>query len=107
MAIPEVLTTFVETNNAEDAAGMLATFAENGSVNDWGNEYNGQKAVAGWIQSDNISKHSRFKVVGSEQVSATEWILNITVTGEGFNGTGPLRFTLKDDKIVSLVIEPN
>lgn len=105
-ALPPAIREFIEATNAADSDRFVAAFTEDAYLSDWGREFHGHDGVRRWDGTDNIGKQSRFEVAGFEPADAPDtYILTVTVTGNGYNGTGPLRFTLRDDKIASLVIE--
>ncbi|GEK29470.1 nuclear transport factor 2 family protein [Furfurilactobacillus siliginis] len=107
--LPLVLQQFITTTNAADSDGFIALFTDDGSINDWGNVYEGRDRVARWNQTDNIGKQSQFKLVDGKQTAPAQWCLQIHVAGNGFNGTSPFEFTLTPDQqhILTMVIVPD
>ena len=53
-----------------------------------------------WNRTD-VGVRSHFELVNAEPGSYT---VTLTVTGDGFNGTGPMNFELRDGRIASLRI---
>jgi hypothetical protein len=45
-------------------------------------------------------------VVDDVEHDGDEWVVTVTVTGKGFNGTSPIRFELDGDRISGMVIAP-
>ena len=105
--VPTAIRTFVDTTNAGDSEGFVAGFTEDAFLSDWGREYRGHEGVADWNSTDNIGKASRFELLavkpglGDQQLVAT-----VVVTGDGYNGTSDLEFTLRGDRVARLVIAP-
>ena len=51
--------------------------------------------------------HSHFEVVGVEVgADADTFTVTLAVSGGGYNGTGPMEFTVRDDRISALRIVP-
>ncbi|MQM25882.1 nuclear transport factor 2 family protein [Glycomyces albidus] len=104
--LPAPIREFIEATNAGDTDRFLSVFTEDAFLSDWGREFNGIDGVGRWNQTDNIGMESRFEVVGVEAGDGPdEWIATLRVSGNGFNGTGPMKFRLRGDKIARLVIE--
>ena len=102
---PTAIRSFIETTNAEDTEGFLASFTADGTIDDWGRQFHGVEGIASWNESDNIGKHSRFDVVEVAQGSAAgEYIVTMDVTGDGYNGIGTMTFVVDGDLVRSLVI---
>lgn len=103
--IPEAIQTFVDATNAGDSEAFAGAFTADAYLNDWGREYTGRDGVRRWDGTDNIGKQSRFEVVGIEQGDRPDsYVLTVRVSGNGFNGTSPLAFELRDGLISSLRI---
>jgi hypothetical protein len=61
--------------------------------------------VRTWNRTDNIGVRSHFEFVSVEPGTAPgSYNVTLTVTGEGFNGTGPMNFELRGGRIASLRI---
>lgn len=105
-AMPDAIRELVDATNQADTERFVAAFTEDAYLYDWGREFHGHAGIRRWNQSDNIGKKSRFEVVGLESTGDSDgYVLTVQVTGNGFNGTGPLQITLRDGKIARLVIE--
>ncbi len=103
--VPGAVRDFVERTNAGDVEGFVAAFAEDAYLNDWGREFHGRDGVRSWDRTDNIGVQSHFELLSlkpgptPESVTAT-----LKVSGNGYNGTGPMVFELRDGLIASLRI---
>lgn len=102
---PTAIRSFIETTNAEDTDGFVASFTADGTIDDWGRKFSGAAGIASWNETDNIGKHSRFDVVEVAQGQAPgEYIVTMDVTGDGYNGIGTMTFVVDGDLVRSLVI---
>ena len=107
-ATPAAIQAMVDATNAGDSDAFVATFTEDGYLNDWGREFHGRTGIRSWDATDNIGRRSHFDIVDVEPgIRDDEYIVTITVSGDGFNGTGPMTFTLAGDKIARMVITPH
>ena len=56
-------------------------------------------------RTDNIGKQSHFELLAVEAgTGADEYVATIAVTGNGYNGTGPMTFVVRDGLIAELRI---
>lgn len=105
--VPAAIRAFVETTNAGDSDGFVACFTEDAFLSDWGREFRGHDGVAEWNRTDNIGQRARFELLAVRQGdTAQELIATVVVSGNGFNGTSDLTFTVRGDRIARLVIAP-
>ena len=106
--LPTVLQQVIETTNTGNSAAFVALFENEGLIDDWGHQYVGRDKIAGWNQTDNIGRQSHFELVDAKEEQANQWLLQIKVSGNGFNGTSPFRFTLSPaGKIAAMQIVPD
>lgn len=102
---PTAIRAFIDTTNAEDTEGFLASFTAEATIDDWGRRFAGAEGIAAWNASDNIGKHSRFDVVEVARGSIPgEYVVTVDVAGEGYTGIGTMTFVLDGDRVRSLVI---
>ncbi len=102
--LPEPVRAFVEATNRGDAKGVVDSFAADATLIDWGRHFAGHAGIASWDSTDNTGVQSRMQVLGIKP-STDGVVVTIRVSGNGFNGTGHLAFTLKGDKIGHLLIQ--
>ncbi|WP_344484535.1 nuclear transport factor 2 family protein [Glycomyces endophyticus] len=102
--LPAPIQEFIDATNAGDTPRFLDVFTDDAFLSDWGREFTGIDGVGRWNQTDNIGMDSTFELVAAES-AGDDWTVTLTVTGNRFNGTGPLKFHLRGDKIARLVIE--
>ena len=86
----------------------MAAFAEDATLDDWGRVARGHDGIRGWDGTDNIGKQSHFDLVDLVAEAAPEtYLVHLKVSGNGFNGTSPFRFTRRGGLIQSIVIVPD
>lgn len=108
VVLPTAIQAFVDATNRGDSDAFLEAFGEDPTLEDWGRVFTGRDGVAAWDRSDNIGKHSRFEVLGVERAGEQDvYVVTVRVTGGGYNGTSPLTFRLRDDRIDRLTIAPS
>jgi ketosteroid isomerase-like protein len=102
---PAAIRTFIDATNAADSAAFAATFTTDAYLNDWGREFHGRNGVRSWDRTDNIGVHTHFDLVSVQPGDSPDsYIVTLTVSGDGYNGTGPMRFDLRDGLIARLTI---
>ncbi|MFK4837565.1 nuclear transport factor 2 family protein [Microbacterium sp. ZW T2_14] len=105
--VPAPISAFIDATNAGDSDAFVAAFTEDGSLDDWGRVARGHVGIRQWDRTDNIGKQSHFELVDIAQEAAPEtYLVHLAVSGDGFNGTSPFRFSLRDGLIQSVVILP-
>ena len=96
---------FIDATNAEDREAMLACFADDCRLTDFGRTFVSRAEIASWSERENIGVHSRFRVVKVTRVEAGVDV-RVEVTGDGFNGSGTFHFAVSGDRIQRMVIGP-
>jgi len=103
--LPAAIQEFIAATNRGDSDAFVAAFTPDAYLNDWGREFHGHDGVRAWDRTDNIGKQSHFEVLGIEPGDAPDsYVVTMQVTGNGFNGTSPLAFVLRDGLIADLRI---
>jgi ketosteroid isomerase-like protein len=103
--LPAAIAQFVDATNRGDTEAFVAAFTEDAYINDWGREFHGHDGVRSWNRTDNIGVRSHFDHVSAERGAAPDsYVVTVTVTGDGFNGTGTMNVELRDGRIASLRI---
>lgn len=102
---PAPVQRMLDATNAADTDAFVASFTDDAFLEDWGRQFHGHDGVRSWDRTDNIGKQAHFEVVDAEQ-QGSEWIVTVDVTGNGFTGRSPIRFTLDGDRISRMVIAP-
>ncbi|MEU8929132.1 nuclear transport factor 2 family protein [Streptomyces sp. NPDC048409] len=104
---PAAVRTSVEATDRGDAEAFTAAFTHDAELDDRGREYHGRDGVRGWYRTDNIGVRAHFTLDAIEPGrSPATHVATLTVTGNGYNGTGPMTFRLRDGLIAGLRIGP-
>ena len=103
--LPAPIQAFIDATNSADAQAFAAAFTSDAFLSDWGREFHGTTGVKAWNDTDNIGVHAHFDLI--EVVPDTQldsYTVTLKVSGDGYNGTGPMRFELRDGLIARLII---
>lgn len=102
---PAPIQAFIDATNRGDTEAFVAAFTDDAYLNDWGREFHGHDGVRSWDRTDNIGKQSQFELLGLEPGDGPDsYVATLKVSGNGFNGTGPMAFQLRDGLIASVRI---
>lgn len=102
-SLPPAVRRMLDATNSEDSEAFLASFSADAVVDDFGRTFSGHDEIARWNAQEHIGTHNRIRV---EAARATDdgVVLDIQVSGQGYNGGGTFDIRLRDDTIRSLVI---
>lgn len=104
-AYPPAIRAFVEATNAADTEAFVAAFTPDAHLDDWGRVFTGHDGVRAWNQTDNIGVQAHFELLDMHKAPEPDtYVANLKVSGNGYNGTGPMTFRLRDGLIASLRI---
>lgn len=103
--LPPAIRTFIDATNEGDSEAFVSAFTPNAYLNDWGREFHGRDGVSAWNRTDNIGVQAHFDLVSARRGAGEDaYHLRLKVSGNGYNGTGPMDFVLRDGLIASLRI---
>ncbi len=102
-AIAHPIQRMIDATNSADTQAFLACFTADAYLEDWGRGFTGRDEIARWNQTDNIGRQAHFVALGSHEVDGKQ-IVTLEVTGNGYNGTGDIEFTIGDDLITRMII---
>lgn len=103
--VPAPIQAFIDATNAADTEVFVDTFTADAYLNDWGREFHGRDGVRSWNTTDNIGVRAHFDIVSVDAEPGSDtYVATLTVSGDGYNGTGPMRFELRDGRIARLTI---
>lgn len=94
---------FLQATNAGDYLRFLEAFSADAVIVDWGRKFAGREEIDRWNQLENIGTQNQIRVTGS-RMSGQDTVLDVDVSGRGFNGSGTFTITVVDGLISSLVI---
>jgi hypothetical protein len=93
----------VEATNFADDDAFVACFAEDAVIDDWGRQFVGRTAIAGWNDRENIGVMSQLELL-DEVPGDADHTTNIRVTGGGYNGGGTFAVDESDGLLTRLTI---
>jgi hypothetical protein len=102
-SIPEPVARLIAAANAGDTDAFLATFADDGSVNDWGRVFTGHDAIRAWSESEFIGVGVTLEVT-ADITTREHTTVTATVGGRGFNGQSHFSFTVADGLVSDMAI---
>ena len=104
-ALPAPIQAFIDATNSADSDAFAAAFTADAFLSDWGREFRGTIGVRAWNRTDNIGVHAHFDLIDvTPDNEPGTYTVTLKVSGDGYNGTGPMRFELRDDRIARLII---
>lgn len=106
VSVPAPVQRFVDAINAADTEAFVASFTEDGFVNDWGRELRGPDGVRSWAGSDAIGAGAQMQILEAETVGDTA-TTQFSWRSRVFNGTSTGIFVVAGDKLASFTIPPN
>ena len=93
----------VDATNRGDRDALLAAFADDATLTDFGRTFAGRAEIARWNDDENIGVQSRISVTSVAR-SGGSVTVGITVKGNGYNGDGSFRFDLEGGRISRLLV---
>jgi ketosteroid isomerase-like protein len=100
---PRPVARLLEAANANDTEAFLATFVEDGVVDDWGREFAGYDAIRGWSDREFIGKHVSLEIREIQQQGDLT-VVTAEVGGDGFNGPSHFSFAVDGDLVSRMTI---
>lgn len=102
---PEAIQAFIEATNAGDTEAFVAAFTSDARLDDWGRVFTGHDGIRDWNRTDNIGVQAHFELLDVRAgVGPDTYVVTLRVSGNGYNGTGPMTFRLRDGLIADLKI---
>ena len=102
-AVPDPVAKLLEAANDNDVDGFLATFADEGVVDDWGREFVGRGAIRAWSDREFIGQRVRLDVRDVRR-DGEATVVSALVGGDGFNGPSQFSFLLDGDRVSRMTI---
>src|SRR3954447_11655899 len=101
--IPEAGARLVEAANHHDPEAFLASFTQDGVVDDWGREFTGAESIRGWSDREFIGGTVSLTIT---RVSPTDdgAPSSADVGGDGYNGASHFILELRGDRIARMTI---
>jgi hypothetical protein len=101
--LPKLVERLLRAANANDTDAFLATFTDNGVVDDWGREFAGHAAIRGWSDREFIGQHVSLNITQITYVGQTT-VVTADVGVDGFNGPSHFTFQLDGDQVARMTI---
>jgi hypothetical protein len=101
---PAPIAAMIEATNAADSAAFIAAFTDDAYVRDGSREFTGHNGVSDWNRTDNIGVGMQFVLLSTQPAGDDTYVITIRAASSRFNGTGPMRITLRDNLIARLEI---
>jgi ketosteroid isomerase-like protein len=100
---PTPVQRLLDAVNAGDTHAFLASFTEDGFVDDWGRVFTGGDAIKGWSDNELIGKQA---TLAPTQVTGEGDSVTViaTVGGNGFNGPSTFTFGVRGDHVSGMTI---
>jgi hypothetical protein len=102
-AVPEPVARLLQAANANDTDAFLATFVDEGVVDDWGREFVGTAAIRSWSDREFIGQRVSLEVRDIER-DGDATVVTAEVGGDGFNGLSHFSFLLQGDRVSRMTI---
>ncbi|MFE3187325.1 nuclear transport factor 2 family protein [Streptomyces violascens] len=106
--LPEVITRYLTAHRAHDTATAVTAFTDDATVIDDGNTYQGSAAIERWLDRSATEFTYTIHLTNAQETDPAHYIATNHLEGNFPGGTVDLRyqFTLRDDLIEYLAIEP-
>jgi hypothetical protein len=101
--IPAPVSRAIDAANRGDTDAFLACFTADGVVDDWGREFRGPSAIAGWSDKEFIGVNVALTVDAVETAEA-DTTVTAQVGGDGFNGPSHFTFRVDGDRVSRMTI---
>lgn len=107
-ALPSVVRTYLTAHRARDVAAAISTFAAEATVTDEGHTVHGREAIGTWLASAGTEYTFTTEFTAATTTDAAHFDVLQRLVGDFPGGVADLhyRFTLAEDLISRLVIEP-
>jgi hypothetical protein len=100
---PQPVAMLLAAANDHDTDAFLASFTEDGVVDDWGREFAGADAIRRWSDREFIGVDVTLGVT-VVTTSGDAVTVSAEVGGRGFNGPSHFTFALRGDRVARMTI---
>jgi hypothetical protein len=102
-SLPQPVERLLKAANDHDSAAFLASFTEDGVVDDWGREFAGAEAIEGWSEREFIGVDVTLDV-NEVSTDGSDTTVGAEVGGRGFNGPSHFTFRVSGDLVERMTI---
>ena len=101
--VPGAVVTLLDAANHHDTEAFLASFTQDGVVDDWGREFTGAESIRGRSDREFIGANVSLTIT---RVSTTDERATVSadVGGDGYNGPSHFIFELSGDRVARMTI---
>ena len=100
---PEPVARLLQAANEHDTDAFLASFTDDGVVDDWGREFAGAHAIRGWSDNEFIGVDVTLALT-TTTTDGDVTTIEAQVGGRGFNGPSHFTFTVRDGLVARMTI---
>ncbi|MFJ5303180.1 nuclear transport factor 2 family protein [Streptomyces sp. NPDC088350] len=106
--LPEVVIRYLKAHGVHDTAAAVSAFTGDATVIDDGTPYEGTAAITEWLDRSATAFTYTTRLTGARRADADHWVAAQRLEGDFPGGVVDLhyRFSLRDDLVERLVIEP-
>jgi hypothetical protein len=101
--VPEPVARLLKAANDHDTEAFLASFTDDGVVDDWGREFVGADAIRGWSDREFIGVDVVLDVTETTS-SGDETTISADVGGSGYNGPSHFTFAVREGLVARMTI---
>jgi ketosteroid isomerase-like protein len=101
VSVPAPVARLLNAVNSEDRAAFLASFSEDGVVDDCGRLVHGRRAIESWSDTELIGDGCRLTVHGV-RTRGDDVEIYADVVSMGFNGPTTMVFTVRDGEVAAI-----
>jgi ketosteroid isomerase-like protein len=107
-ALPEAIATYLIAHQARDLDTAMARYAADAAVTDEGRTYRGAAEIRAWLATSAVEYTYTVELTGALRIDDGHYDARHHLAGNFPGGVADLhfRFTLRDELITRLVIEP-
>jgi len=106
ITLPAPVQAFVDAINRGDTDAFVATFTEDGFIDDWGRVMRGRDGVHRWAGSDAIGARARMNILSAtSECDITR--VRFGWSSRVFNGESDGIFVVDGERLASFTILPN
>jgi hypothetical protein len=103
--LPKAIAHYIQAKQSHNTEALLATLADDAVITDEGKDYRGKDAIRQWSNATSSEFQATYDVTDVVEYDK-ETVVGVKVTGN-FPGSPvilPIHFTLKDDKIATVLV---
>jgi hypothetical protein len=101
--IPTAVARLLDAANHHDTEAFLASFTEDGVVDDWGREFAGAESIRSWSDREFIGANVSLTATRTSTTDERTTI-SADVGGDGYNGPSHFVFEIRGDRIARMTI---